>query len=97
MMPYFIQRPQVIEAIQWTGNNLSEIETWTSTKAPHLKGRFKVDNDQVLTIQDDMSLPCKPGDWITQVGIVSAENLALGMQQIDVPTANYTVSQRTGR
>ena len=69
------KKPIVIEALQWTGENLHEVISFTG-KHPRFNewfddwkdyaARVKADGDvfKILTLEGTMS--AKPGDWIIQ-------------------------------
>lgn len=94
-MPYFIQRPNVTSAIKWTGDNLQEIEDWAEENEPSIVGRLQVDENNVLTVSNTMSVPCYPGDWMTQFGTISNDEVQRNMQEVAFPEVNYNVTQRT--
>jgi hypothetical protein len=65
-MPRFRKKPVVIEAVQFDGENSSEIFAWllSDLSSPHIR---KVDESGVLvirTLEGDMT--AQKGDWIIQ-------------------------------
>jgi hypothetical protein len=67
-MPKFRKNPVVIEAVQWHGANVAEIELFTEGKAAGLKdGEGKIDRFLIPTLEGDHL--CSLGDWIIR-GVV---------------------------
>ena len=70
MVKKYRKKPVTIEAIQWNGENLSEIDEFTESKVknhesvliiPTLEGRMKADiGDYIIKGVNGEFYPCKP-------------------------------------
>jgi len=57
------KRPHVIEAMQWTGDNLDAIRDWAGTDGIYRPTERRPNQLTVTTIQGDPG-PVRIGDWI---------------------------------
>jgi len=64
-MPRFKKRPLIIEAVQWTGNNIDEI--WETFGAAGIYGPSELNPDYLLlTTPDGFQTPCRINEWVVQ-------------------------------
>lgn len=75
-MPYFTPRPQVLHAVQWTGDNLVELEAWAAEFAPWYLPL--VDNEDGTLTMSEMSggWTMATSDWMSNQGILTPDSLA---------------------
>lgn len=60
-MPKFRKKPVVIEAVQFLGENITEIEVWSGQRVPDSSMGFPACL-VIHTLEGDMT--ARPGDWI---------------------------------
>jgi hypothetical protein len=76
---WFMEKPDVRNGVQWTGDNLAEIEAWAATALPSLLP---------ITDNGDGTITCSgPGwtanitDWVTNLGCFP-DSVMDNMQQV---------------
>jgi hypothetical protein len=85
-MPYFMNRPQIVNAIQWTGNNKSEVEGWAATNATWAT-QFIKDGDVLRLPLNGFEL--HPGDYLTSNWYIASDQVQWYQE---VPNANHVFS-----
>lgn len=90
-MPYFIQRPVVMHAVQWTGANQSDVEEWCETNAPWALP-FGTDNDDNLLLNPNSGswAPLPVGGFMTNVGPIQSAD---GFQEVPGPDYIFSTEQ----
>jgi hypothetical protein len=90
---YFIQRPNVTEMIQWTGDNFAELEAWVTEHASWaLPITVELDGTITLIGPDSGMPPLVEGDWMTVGGFASDEQVqgaATTYQEVPGPRLTF--------
>ena len=62
------KRPIVIEAVQWTGENLADLRLWTGGNFDFIDPEDRTDDGdatgQVFVDANGVWIPVEPGEWI---------------------------------
>lgn len=83
---YFITRPGVMRAAQWTGDNLAAMETFA---AEHVSWALPFTDNLDGTLDVMYQPVMATGDWLTTYGVITPDVM---VQYQEVPGLNYIFS-----
>ncbi len=63
-MPFYMKRPVVVEARQWTGENLEEMFTWTHDRFRVTASHGAEFTAEVFDFLHDQWIPLRTGDFV---------------------------------
>jgi hypothetical protein len=76
MTHFFIPKPSVTVAMQWTGDNFAELEAWAEVHASWALPISVVSGNRIAMHPDSGSQPIPVNGWITNVGAASDSYVA---------------------
>lgn len=74
-MPYFTVRPQILQAVQWTGSNFAALEDWADEFAPWFMP-MTLDGDTITLSEMSGGWSLTVTDWLSNQGPMPDANMA---------------------
>jgi hypothetical protein len=87
-MPRYRKKPVVVEAMQWTGDNIHQLWDWGGAAGIHLDGTWAPARLELTTLHGDKAI-ARVGDWVVAEPVidhfypVKADVFAVSYEPVD--------------